>query len=162
MTRNSFIFVAIMSLLLTMPLLAEEAISTSELPSAVLKAFQAAYPNAEIKSAAREEEDGQVVYEIESLDGQQQRDILYTANGTVVEMEEALPFDRLPDAVQKAVKDKYPQAKVEKAEKLTKGNSVQYEVALEASDTDVEVLLDAQGKVVKSKTSEEQEDEDEE
>ena len=143
-------------------LYAEESIKVSDLPAAVMKTFKEAYPKAEIKAAAQEEKDGQVVYEIESMDGKQQRDILYAADGTVIEIEEAMPFKALPDAVQKAVKEKYPDAKVEKAEKLTKGNTVQYEVALEDGEEDVEVLLDAQGNIIQAKASSEGDDESDE
>ncbi|MBN1559684.1 PepSY-like domain-containing protein [candidate division KSB1 bacterium] len=142
---------------------AEESIHVSDLPAPVLSAFQKAYPNAKIKEAAKEEEDGQVVYEIESEDGKQKRDILYAADGTLIELEEAMPFGELPAAVKKAVTEKYPDAKVEKAEKLTKGSTIQYEVSLEDGDQDVEVVLDAQGNIIHAEASNEgEEDEGEE
>jgi len=121
----------------------------------VLSAFQKAYPKAEIKGAAKEDEDGQIVYEIESVDGKQMRDILYSAEGKVLELEEAIPFKTLPEAVQKTIKENYPDAEVEKAEKITKGETTNYEVVLENDDETLEIKLDSQGKIVKSESSEE-------
>lgn len=93
-------------------------IKVKDLPDAVLTAFKAAYPDAKIKEAAKEEDNGQVVYEIESVDGKQKRDILYAPDGTVVEIEETMAFEAQSDVVQKTVKEKYQNAKVEKTEKL--------------------------------------------
>jgi uncharacterized membrane protein YkoI len=138
----------------------EEEIDVKDLPQAVLKAFQKAYPKAEIKVASKEDEDGQIVYEIESVDGKQVRDILYSAEGAVLEVEEAILFKTLPEAVQKTINDRYPEAEVEKAEKITKDGVTNYEVVIENDDETMEIKLDAQGKIVKSESSMENDEEE--
>lgn len=140
----------------------EEEIDVKDLPSAVLAAFQKAYPNAEIKGASKEDEDGRIVYEIESVDGKQKRDILYSEEGKVLEVEEQIAFKMLPDAIKKTIKDKYPEAEIEKAEKITKNGTINYEVLVETDDETLEIVLDPQGKIVKSESSDEEEEESEE
>jgi hypothetical protein len=150
----AFIFCA------TVDLFAEEVeIKLKDLPAAVLTAFKQAYPNAKIKEASKEEENGQTVYEVESKDGKQARDLVYTADGKVLEVEEAMNFSQLPDAVQKAIQSHYPEAKVEKAEKVSKDAIVQFEVKLENDEEDVVMILDPSGKVVKSEVSKEEDEE---
>jgi uncharacterized membrane protein YkoI len=138
----------------------EEDIDIKDLPQVVLDAFQKAYPNAEIKGASKEDEDGRIAYEIESIDGKQVRDILYSEEGDVLEIEESISFKALPAAVQKTIMDKYADAEVEKAEKITKDGSTSYEVVVETDDATLEIVLDAQGKIVKSESSMEGEEEE--
>ena len=92
------------------------------LPNAVLSAFKAAYPNAVIRGTSKETEKGTTYYEVESVDGKLNRDLLYTADGKVVEIEESIAATDLPTAVQKTLAKDYPGAKVLKAERMTKGN----------------------------------------
>src|SRR5215472_12601826 len=69
------------------------------LPPAIDAAFKKAYPNATIKNVSKEKENGVEVYEVESLDGNQPRDLIYKADGTVVEYEEQVPESSVPAAV---------------------------------------------------------------
>ncbi len=49
-----------------------------DLPKEVFNSFQKSYPNATIKGASMENEEGKIYYEIESVDGKQtQRFTLY-------------------------------------------------------------------------------------
>ena len=50
--------------LATVSLADEEKIPVKELPKAVLKAVKEKFPKAEIKGAAKEEEDGKTTYEV--------------------------------------------------------------------------------------------------
>ena len=92
-----------------------------ELPPAVASAFKKAYPNAVINASAKEEENGETVYEIESVDKGMNRDLLYRADGTVLECEEQIKEADLPAPVIAALKTLYPKATVTKAERTTKG-----------------------------------------
>jgi len=56
------------------------------LPAAVLDAFKTAYPKAVIKGTSKETEKGVTYYEIESVDGKLNRDLLYTADGKAAEI----------------------------------------------------------------------------
>ena len=138
----------------------EQEIKASELPAAVQQAFTKAFPNARILGASRETEDGVTYFEIESKDGRQRRDLLFKADGTVVEMEELIRPKDLPEAVVKSVRTAYEDCDIERAEKITRNGVVQYEIKAETDEQDMEILVDADGSIVKSTTISEEEDED--
>jgi hypothetical protein len=106
------------------------AAAPAALPAPILAAFKAAYPHATIKAAAEEKENGKVVWEVESTDNGLGRDLIYTPDGTVVEIEEEVPSAQLPAPVTAAVKAQYPAAQIVKGEKLTRGATVSYELQL--------------------------------
>jgi hypothetical protein len=136
------------------PATAAQAVAASskvKLPPTIKTAFEAAYPKATIKNVSTEKEDGETRYEVESIDGAMARDLIYRADGTVVEMEEGLTETDLPQPVRDAVAAKYPQGKILKAEKLTRGTTVSYELQVKAGGRTHEVSLDPAGARVKTK-----------
>lgn len=106
--------------------------STKGATPAIEAAFRKAYPDATIKHVSKEKENGREQYEVESIDHGKARDLIYLADGKMIEMEEELPAAELPAAVASAVKAKYPAATITKSEKLTitEGTVIQYELAL--------------------------------
>lgn len=126
----------------------EEVVDLKLLPEAVLSAFKAAYPNAVIKGTSKETEKGVTYYEIESVDGTLNRDLLYTADGKAAEIEEAIAASDLPAAVQQTLAREYPGAKVLKAEKMTKGNQKLFELQIQVKDKKMGVTIDPNGKIV--------------
>ncbi len=147
-----FVSISILSFLFlsTISLLAQEKkIDIKDLPKAVTESFHKSYPKAEIKGAATEKENGNTYYEVESIEGDQQRDILYKKDGTVAEIEENISNANIPDFVKTSVMKKYSNGKIKKAEKLTKGSKVSYEVVVEHDGKKSEVALDAKGNIEK-------------
>jgi hypothetical protein len=125
----------------------EKKIAKKDLPSAVLAAFEKAYPKAEIKGMSEEKgENGKMEYEIESVEGKTGRDVAYWADGKVIEIEETCV---LPDAVRKALEQKYRGGKIGNAEKITRGSKVEYEAVVEAKGKKSEVVLDPAGTILK-------------
>jgi len=119
------------------------------LPEAVLAAFKTAYPNAVIKGTSKETEKGVTYYEVESVDGKLNRDLLYTADGKAAEIEETIAPETLPVAVQQALAKAYPGYKILKAESLTKENVKQFELSIQVKDKTMSVTIDPQGKIAK-------------
>jgi hypothetical protein len=119
------------------------------LPPAVLNAFKTAYPNAVITGASKETEKGVTLYEVESVDGKLNRDLLYTADGKATEIEESIAPENLPAPVKQTLAKEYPGAKVLKAEILTKDGAKFFELSLQVKDKKVEVTIDPQGKIAK-------------
>jgi DNA-binding beta-propeller fold protein YncE len=119
-----------------------------QLPAAVLEAFKAAYPEAVIKNTSKETEKGMIVYEIESVDGMMNRDLLYTADGKAVEVEESVAAGALPAAVRQALKKAYPAHKLLKAEELTKDGQRLYELQIRHKGKSLEVTVDPGGKLI--------------
>ncbi len=111
----------------------EKAATKVALPAAITEAFQKAYPNGKITGTSKETENGKTVYEVESIDQGQNRDFLYNPDGTVVEMEEQVKPADLPAPVGDALKKLYPKATITKAEKLTRGQTLQYELAIKGA-----------------------------
>lgn len=62
--------------------------------------------------------------------------------------EETIPINRLPDAVRKAIKKKFPKAEIEKAAKEVEDGVTTYEVMLEVKDRAVDVALKADGTIL--------------
>jgi hypothetical protein len=132
----------------------EEKVSVDKLPAAVKKTLKRKFPKAEIEKATKEVEDGNTVYEVELEIKDRSVDVSLKADGTILEIEREVPADELPEAVRKKLAARYPKAKIEKAEEVTKGEDgpVRYEVAITT-----EVVLTAKGKIVQAEEEEEDE-----
>ena len=126
----------------------EKKISKKDVPPPVLTAFEKAYPHAKIRGTSNEVENGKTYFEIESMDGNQARDILYLADGTVTEIEEVVAVGTLPEAVRTAIGKEFPKAKIAKAEKTTKGTDISYEVHVSLGSKRGSVVVDPSGKVL--------------
>jgi hypothetical protein len=133
----------------------DETISVEKLPAAVKKAIKKRFPKAEIEKASKETEDGKTTYEVLLEIDDKPIDVAIKADGTILEVEREIALKELPGPVKKALAAKYPGAKIEKVEVVTKGENGPeiYEVAIKT-----EVQLTAKGKFVGAK---EEEDEDE-
>jgi len=120
-----------------------------QVPRAVIAAFQSAYPQATIRGFAREKENGKVYYEVESVEGQTTRDVLYNPDGSVAEIEESIPSGDLPADAQEALRAKYPGSVVTKVEKITRGDVTEYEAHAKLGKKSVSMEFDASGKPLK-------------
>ncbi len=134
----------------------------SDVPAAVISSFEKAYPKATIKGASKEEEKGTTYYEIESVDGKTKRDLLYTADGKVNEIEESLDAAALPAEIKNTLNKEYPKGKVVKAEKVTHDSTVGYELHVKIGKATKEIVFDSNGKIVKGDKNGKEKEEDEE
>lgn len=128
----------------------------------MLNAFESAFPNAKIKGQAIETEKGKKFYEIESMDGSVARDLLYTPEGKVHEIEETADPTVLPDNLKNTFAKEYPKGKIVKAEKVTTDDTlVTYEVKVRVGKKLKSVVFDGTGNLIKSskKSGEKEEDE---
>ena len=124
-----------------------QLLSTDDVPSDVISAFERAHPHAAVKSYSKEERDGVTVYEIESIEGKKQRDFVYSADGTLLDTEERIPPARLPDPVKRALSRDYPDHRIISAERHTGADSVDYGVVLRKGKRRIEVRFDKSGNV---------------
>ena len=142
--------IAIGLLLASVSALAQESkIKEKDVPPAVVAAFKSAYPNATVRGYAKETEKGKTFYEIESKDGATMRDLLYNPDGTVAEIEETIAATDLPAEAQQIIKAKYPIGVVSRAEKVTGGNTIKYEVSIRNGKRRTGLAFDADGKLLK-------------
>jgi len=140
---------SIASLLSFSALAQDVKLKKKQVPRAVISAFRSAYPQATIRGFAREKENGKVYYEVESVEGQTTRDVLFNPDGTVAEVEESVPNNDLPSAGLEALHSKYPGAVVTKVEKITKGDVTEYEAHARVGKKRVSMELDAGGRPLK-------------
>jgi phosphopantothenoylcysteine synthetase/decarboxylase len=144
-----------LSMLATAARADEEKIPVEKLPPAVAKAAKQKFPGARIHAASKEVEDGATTYEVELKVEGRSVDLALNADGKILEIEKEVSIKELPRAVTKRLAARYPGAKIEKVEEITKGEDgpVHYEVAIKA-----EVVFTAKGKIVKPR-GEDEEDE---
>ncbi len=143
----------------------DKKITEKEVPAAVLDSFHKAYPKAAIKGLSTETEKGKRYFEVESVDGTVSRDLLFTPAGKIAEIEETIPSSDLPKGSVQSIGKKIPGAKIERAEKVTSGTKITFELLVTTAKTKYEVTLNKDGKVVKSekmkaKSEEKESDED--
>lgn len=119
------------------------------LPSAVEKAFAKAYPKAVIDRWVAEDREGQPVFEVESHEGTQKRDLIYSTDGHLIESEEAVTVAALPSEIRQAVQKAYPHATLVNAERVIRGTTSEYEVRLRGAAVK-EVVVNASGVIVKA------------
>lgn len=115
------------------------------LPSAVETAFRRSYPHAGILHVARERRGGRVVYEIESVEGSVRRDLLYDLEGHAIEIEEVIPADSLPEPVRAALARDVQEAEVMRAERITRGDVILYEVRVRRNGRTESLTYDPKG-----------------
>ena len=127
----------------------EIKIPQSKVPSAVLSAFAKSYPKARIRATAREREGTLTYYEIESSEGKAVRDLLYTEDGTLAEVEETIAADTLPEAVRGSISKEAPNATITRAERVTRKDALTYEIHLAVRGAKGSMLIDPSGKVLK-------------
>jgi hypothetical protein len=127
----------------------DKKISKKDVPAAALKAFEAAFSKVKVNTYIEETENGSTFFEFETIEGTIQRDILYKADGTLVEVEEILTPATVPAEIAKAVTAAMPKATIVGGEKTTKGNDVTYEIKVTAGKKTGKVILSADGKIIK-------------
>ena len=132
--------------------------TVNDLPAAVKDAFAKSYPNGKIIGAGKEYEKGKTTYEVESMDGTTRRDLIYNPDGTVVEIEEVIDVKTLPEAVTAALTKQFKKFEVKGAEKLTRGETMEYELVIKVGKKQYEVSTDAQGTVLSKKKATEKKD----
>jgi hypothetical protein len=126
----------------------EAKLKPADVPAAVSQAIAKQYPKAKVSGWSKELEDGKTTYEASVIEGSSKRDVVFAEDGSLLAIEEAIQVSDLPAAVKSAIRNKYPGASLRKAEKISHGDQLQYEVALGKAPKK-EVLLTPAGKIVK-------------
>lgn len=129
----------------------EMKISRKQVPASVLNSFKSTYPKAKIKGTNIETKEGVAYYEIESKEGKTKRDVLYSKDGKVMEIEEMISADQLPQQVMEALTKNYSNAKVKSIEKNIQGVVTTYEVILQNGKKKTEIVFSADGKITNTK-----------
>jgi hypothetical protein len=125
----------------------EKKIQRGDLPPAVEKTVAAQSHGAAIKGFSEENEKGQTFYEAEMMVNGHSKDVLMDANGAVVEVEEQVALDSLPQAAKDGLQAKAGKGKIRKVESLTKHDKlVAYEAQVTTDGKKSEVQVGPDGK----------------
>jgi hypothetical protein len=155
MQTSIFRFVAAATLVSVTSLLArsaEEKIKPEDLPKAVADAVKARFPEGKISDAAKEDDHGKTVYDIELKQDGRKYETDIQADGTMLEVEKEIAVKDLPAVITKAVAAKYPKATIKEVMEVNKVKGKEekpdhYEVNIvDSADKKVEILLSLDGK----------------
>ncbi len=132
----------------------EEAVALDKVPQPILESVSARFPGAAVREAAKETEQGKLVYEISIRDKGQDVDVTLAPDGRILVIEKEIVARDLPAAVTKALEDRYPAATFRIVEEILEVGQdrellAYYEVLLgTGSQKAVEVQVTAEGKIV--------------
>jgi len=129
----------------------DQKVSSRDVPEAVRTALAKTYPNAKVSNWDKEIFEGKVVYEAEGVtDGKTNRNVMYSPDGKVVQIEETVPVTDLPASITGPVGKQYPKAAIQSAEKKVRGETVEYVLRLKGAAVK-KVVVDSEGKITSTK-----------
>ncbi|HWP01271.1 MAG TPA: PepSY-like domain-containing protein [Methylococcus sp.] len=152
-TKTQFLMAAVLGASLAIPGQAnagEKELRKSQVPKAVVEAFEKAHPNAKKVEFEEETFEGKTAYEVEYKEDGREYELLYDADGTLLQKEEEIDVKALPEQISQAVTKAHPKAKIKEAEKVMKpdGTVTGYEVEIKEGRKELE--LDASGQILKT------------
>ena len=124
---------------------AETHIKMKDLPEAVQKTVREQTKTAQLRGLAKEVENGKTFYEAETRVNGKSRDILIDPTGAVVEVEEAVALESIPEAARKGLQGKAGSGKIVSVESVTKGSVVSYEAVVLKNGKKSEIAVSADG-----------------
>jgi hypothetical protein len=117
-------------------------------PQAVMDAFTKAYPHSELKNVTSEKEAGKVEWELETVEGTVTRNVVYTAEGKLIAIEDGISAAQLPKVVADAVAKKYPKGTLSKIEQVkSAAGAISYEMVVTTTGKAATVEVDDKGKI---------------
>lgn len=139
-----------------------EKITADKLPQKVKDSIKDRFPGSEVTSAEKENEKGQVMYDIELKHEGRKYEMDIKEDGTIVEIEKEIASKDVPEAITKAVKKKYPTATIKEVMEVNKVTGKEekpthYEVTIEMDGKKKEVVVSLDGKEVKGEGEEKKE-----
>ena len=147
-------------LLLTMAATADdkakkiEKIKLEDAPQTVRDAVEGRFPGAKVSTTERETENGKVVYEVALTHKDCKYELHIKDDGTIEAIEKEINLKDVPEAVLKAVKNKYPDATIQAAMEVNKVKDKKetpdhYLIAIKIGDKKTEINVSLDGKAVK-------------
>jgi hypothetical protein len=114
------------------------------LPPAVREAVEALSRGATLRGIAKEVENGETFYEVETTVRGRTRDVMLDARGKLVSVEEQTTLSEIPAAARAAILKAVGAGKLVLVEKVTKGETIFYEghISLGGSASEVKVYAD--------------------
>jgi len=147
-------------LLLTMAATADdqskkiEVIKFEDAPKAVRDAVEGRFHGATVATTERETENGKINFEVNLTHKDRKYEMHIQEDGTIKAIEKEINLKDVPEAVLKAVKEKYPAAAIQAAMEVNKVKDRQetrdhYLIAVKIGDKKKEIAISLDGKAVK-------------
>ena len=145
--HRGLVLLGAVAMFATVSLGQEKKIQRSDLPAAVEDTVAAESRGAVIRGFSMENENGQTYYEAEMTVNGHGRDVLIDKSGAVVEVEQQVPFESLPNSVREGLRAKTGKGKILKVESITKHDRlVAYEAKILTGTKKSEVQVGPDGK----------------
>ncbi|MCX7016592.1 MAG: PepSY-like domain-containing protein [Candidatus Sumerlaeota bacterium] len=132
----------------------EKAIELAKAPAPVQEAIKKQFGSSKLKALSEETGEGKTVYEAVCEVNGMEESINVTAEGVVFEIEKQIAEKDVPAAAAKALKEKFPGAKIAMAEMV---QTTCYEFKVEVGGKTQEVKVDASGAIKGGEEEEEKE-----
>jgi hypothetical protein len=115
---------------------ADGKVDLDKVPAKIMSAIKGRFPDPQIKSVEKEDENGKVMYDVELSQKGRKYEMDITDDGTIVEVEKEVAAKDFPAACAKAVATKFPNAKIKEIMEVNKVEGKKetpqnYEVTLE-------------------------------
>ena len=152
----------------------EEMVALADVPASVLEAANKAVTGGEVTAVEKEDEDGEIIYDVEKVVDGVEYEIEVTAGGVVNEVEkegdeedddadddedEEVALSDVPASVIEAANKAVPGGKIEEVEMEEEDGKVSYEVEKVVDGVEYDIKVTADG-VVKEVEEEDDEEED--
>jgi hypothetical protein len=129
-----------------------QEIPVAKLPKLVTKILEAKYTAADLVKAYKEVEQDETFFTVVLKYKKAEYEVTITAEGEIIETAKILTAKELPDAVTKALQQKYRNSKVKEAAEVREPGQTPartYHVELVTSqNVALEIVLDVQGKIL--------------
>lgn len=129
-----------------------------KIPSQVIDALVAKFPESKIDKWTKEQEGDIVIYDFEFTQSGQKYEADIKEDGTIHNWEKAIAVKDLPEAIQTTINEKYPSANLTEIMEITAVNEGKdqlegYEIVLKTSDKElIEVTVAPDGKIMEEDT----------
>lgn len=115
------------------------------LPVAVQASLERIYPNASLTGFMRDDQSDKECYRVECKDGDAVREVLFFADGEVLEVKENIAALALPEAVKETVQAQYGEGKIASSRRKVR---TEYEVLIKDGKDTTLLVLDATGRLL--------------
>jgi hypothetical protein len=128
--KRIFILATILLLWSGSAIAQETKIKFKDLPPAVQETAKAQSQGATVRGYAKEIEKGKTEYEVQLMVDGKKRDVSIDPNGKVLETEQEVAFESVPQKAQDAIKQEAGAAKVERVEEVKSDQATVYEALI--------------------------------
>ena len=132
----------ILSLLFSLPSFSQD-IPAAQVPPAVTKSFTSYFPNSSRVEWERKGNQYEAEFHIKRVDHK----ALFESNGKLIVYKKDIPQSQLPAAVKQAIRQQYPNYKIDDTERIARSGHVYYQVELDGEPQDLKLVFTKEGKL---------------